>query len=86
MLLIILHWSIDCGNELGYNVVQPCPSCLKACNNGHFWMFHGRSVRASERPNHKRTAHLIWASIPSAASDLMIEKRHGSQPPVECIR
>eukprot|EP00040_Diaphanoeca_grandis_P022329 m.119739 g.119739 ORF g.119739 m.119739 type:complete len:183 (-) comp28758_c0_seq2:264-812(-) len=60
---------IECGNEVGYHVVQACPSCLKACNNGHFWMFHGRSVRASERPNTERTAHLTWASIPSPAND-----------------
>ena len=49
-----------------------------------------RSVRASERPNHKRTAHLTWASIPSAATDLMVEKRPESHAhtyaPVECIR
>jgi len=27
------------GSEVGYHVTEPCRSCLKACNNGHFWMY-----------------------------------------------
>lgn len=80
----------DCGSEVGYHVVQPCKSCLKACNNGHYWMFHGRAVRASERPNGTRTALLTWASIPSAANDMMVGKPRETPVQrvamVECIR
>ncbi|KAF9918113.1 Protein fam72a, partial [Linnemannia zychae] len=35
---------LGCGNTLGYHVTQPCESCLEACNNGHFWMFHSDGV------------------------------------------
>ncbi|KAI8353043.1 protein FAM72, partial [Mortierella sp. GBAus27b] len=40
---------LGCGNTLGYHVTQPCESCLRACNNGHFWMFHSDSVSCTER-------------------------------------
>ncbi|KAF9988353.1 Protein fam72a [Modicella reniformis] len=40
---------LGCGNTLGYHVTQPCQSCLKACNNGHFWMFHADGVSCTER-------------------------------------
>ncbi|KAJ2794524.1 hypothetical protein H4R21_005469, partial [Coemansia helicoidea] len=32
------------GNEVGYHITQPCRECLKACNNGHFWMFLTENV------------------------------------------
>ncbi|KAJ1668483.1 hypothetical protein EV178_000515 [Coemansia sp. RSA 1646] len=39
---------LGCGNEIGYHITQPCPECLKACNNGHFWMFLTESVYPEE--------------------------------------
>ncbi|KAG0241601.1 Protein fam72a [Mortierella sp. GBA43] len=38
-----------CGNEVGYHITQPCQECLKAPNNGHFWMFHTDGVAGQER-------------------------------------
>lgn len=82
----------DCGSEVGYHVVHPCMNCLKACNNGHFWMFHGRCVKASERADSKRNSHLTWASIPSAATDLVAKSPTPKAPrmvhyeAIECIR
>ncbi|KAI7818643.1 protein FAM72, partial [Gamsiella multidivaricata] len=40
---------LGCGSTLGYHVTQPCESCLEACNNGHFWMFHSDGVSCTER-------------------------------------
>lgn len=38
-----------CGNVIGYHITQPCQQCLKAPNNGHFWMFHTDGVVGQER-------------------------------------
>ncbi|KAK3825524.1 MAG: FAM72 protein-domain-containing protein, partial [Benniella sp.] len=38
-----------CGNVVGYHITQPCQDCLKAPNNGHFWMFHADGVTGQER-------------------------------------
>ncbi|KAG0003494.1 Protein fam72a [Entomortierella chlamydospora] len=38
-----------CGNIIGYHITQPCQQCLKAPNNGHFWMFHTEGVVGQER-------------------------------------
>ncbi|KAJ1992437.1 hypothetical protein H4R33_001010 [Dimargaris cristalligena] len=40
---------LGCGTELGYHITQPCGGCMKACNNGHFWMFRTETVLAQER-------------------------------------
>ncbi|KAG0359340.1 Protein fam72a [Gamsiella multidivaricata] len=40
-----------CGNVVGYHITQPCQQCLKAPNNGHFWMFHTEGVIGQERLN-----------------------------------
>ncbi|KAF9925596.1 Protein fam72a [Linnemannia zychae] len=40
-----------CGNVIGYHITQPCQQCLKAPNNGHFWMFHTEGVVGQERLN-----------------------------------
>ncbi|KAG0215755.1 Protein fam72a [Mortierella sp. NVP41] len=40
-----------CGNVIGYHITQPCQQCLKAPNNGHFWMFHTDGVVGQERMN-----------------------------------
>ncbi|KAG0299774.1 Protein fam72a [Dissophora globulifera] len=47
---------LGCGNTLGYHVTQPCESCLEACNNGHFWMFHSDGVSCTERYIPKTTS------------------------------
>ncbi|KAG0311438.1 Protein fam72a [Dissophora globulifera] len=38
-----------CGNVVGYHITQPCQQCLKAPNNGHFWMFHTEGVVGQDR-------------------------------------
>ncbi|KAJ3379464.1 Protein fam72a, partial [Lobulomyces angularis] len=40
---------LGCGNVVSYHVTHPCVSCLEACNNGHFWMFHAERVTSKER-------------------------------------
>ncbi|KAG8451378.1 hypothetical protein GDO86_003545 [Hymenochirus boettgeri] len=40
---------LKCGNEVGYHVVVPCQQCLHSCTNGHFWMFHSKSVCSTTR-------------------------------------
>ncbi|KAG0032546.1 Protein fam72a [Podila clonocystis] len=40
-----------CGNVIGYHITQPCQQCLKAPNNGHFWMFHTEGVVGQDRVN-----------------------------------
>lgn len=40
---------INSGNVVGYHVTQPCDTCMGACNNGHFWMFHSDAVEARDR-------------------------------------
>ncbi|KAF9178601.1 Protein fam72a, partial [Haplosporangium sp. Z 11] len=40
-----------CGNVIGYHITQPCQQCLRAPNNGHFWMFHTDGVIGQERLN-----------------------------------
>lgn len=37
------------GNVVGYHVTLPCQSCIRSCNNGHFWMFHSSAVHPVER-------------------------------------
>lgn len=53
-----------CGQFVGYQVSQPCESCLGARNNGHFWMFTSESVRAYERPDPATPGRpLYWAAL-----------------------
>lgn len=42
---------------VGYHVTQPCESCMDACNNGHFWMFHCNEVTGTERTNPTSKKH-----------------------------
>ncbi|KAI8913476.1 FAM72 protein-domain-containing protein [Gorgonomyces haynaldii] len=44
---------LGCGNVVGYHVTHACDSCMGACNNGHFWMFHSDTCQAQERRNEK---------------------------------
>eukprot|EP00842_Homolaphlyctis_polyrhiza_P000274 jgi/Hompol1/1247/HPOL_001763-RA len=60
---------LGCGNVLGYHVSQPCESCLDACNNGHFWMFHLAEILPAERMDSSRTQTLLWAQLPRAEED-----------------
>jgi hypothetical protein len=59
-----------CGNVIGYHVTQPCQSCMEACNNGHFWMFHVDHVKSSERMNHTGTIPLLWANLSKPDHDI----------------
>ncbi|KAJ3041387.1 Protein fam72a, partial [Rhizophlyctis rosea] len=61
---------LGCGNVIGYHVTQPCPTCMEACNNGHFWMFHIDQVDYSDRLNPTGTSKLVWANIPRPEKDM----------------
>ncbi|KAJ3350890.1 Protein fam72a [Allomyces javanicus] len=58
---------LGCGNCIGYSVVAPCTSCLAACNNGHFYMFHSDGVKAMERVRDGNV--LMWGSLAPAHLD-----------------
>eukprot|EP00730_Choanoeca_flexa_P011264 TRINITY_DN24226_c0_g1_i1.p1 TRINITY_DN24226_c0_g1~~TRINITY_DN24226_c0_g1_i1.p1 ORF type:complete len:205 (+),score=26.05 TRINITY_DN24226_c0_g1_i1:1-615(+) len=59
-----------CGNIVGYHVVRPCDSCLRACNNGHLYMFHGRNVVGHERiQDHQPNQPLQWGQLPPPSVD-----------------
>ncbi|KAF9318872.1 Protein fam72a [Podila horticola] len=78
---------LGCGNTLGYHVTQPCESCLEACNNGHFWMFHSDGVSCTERflprtasavrAARAARAALASSSLPSSSSSTSEEGRVG---------
>ncbi|KAJ3397309.1 Protein fam72a [Lobulomyces angularis] len=59
---------LGCGNVIGYHVTQPCQSCMDACNNGHFWMFHVDHVNSTERTDCSGT--LLWANLSRADADV----------------
>ncbi|KAG0050151.1 Protein fam72a [Gryganskiella cystojenkinii] len=73
---------LGCGNTLGYHVTQPCESCLEACNNGHFWMFHSDGVSCTERylPKTSVAYRRMMASIQqeNASHDNRGPRRRGS--------
>lgn len=48
-LSFVVFVSIFSGNVVGYHVTLPCQSCIRSCNNGHFWMFHSSAVIPVER-------------------------------------
>ncbi|KAI9144474.1 FAM72 protein-domain-containing protein [Paraphysoderma sedebokerense] len=64
---------LGCGNVVGYHVTQPCKTCLDACNNGHFWMFHMEQITYTERLDSSGTKVLLWASLPHADRDKEVE-------------
>lgn len=49
ILSFVVFVSIFSGNVVGYHVTLPCQSCIRSCNNGHFWMFHSSAVIPVER-------------------------------------
>ncbi|KAI7835106.1 protein FAM72 [Kickxella alabastrina] len=55
---------LGCGNEIGYHITQPCSECLKACNNGHFWMFLTESVYPVELKDPKNCTAIAWLCHP----------------------
>lgn len=61
---------LGCGNVIGYHVTQPCETCMEACNNGHFWMFHVQEVASTDRLNSSGTKPLVWASLPRPDKDV----------------
>ncbi|XP_003382986.1 PREDICTED: protein FAM72A-like [Amphimedon queenslandica] len=74
-----------CGCMVGYHVTVPCHSCLRSCNNGHFWMYHSNSVRPSERLDSTGKEIMVWASVPPSSND---EKMVPYKLPlyIECCR
>ncbi|PVZ99451.1 hypothetical protein BB558_004501 [Smittium angustum] len=56
---------LGCGNEIGYHITRPCLECLKACNNGHFWMFLMESVNAYEQKDTAGNSVLFLANLPN---------------------
>ena len=62
-----------CGNSVGYQVSQPCDSCLSAKNNGHFWMFNSDAVSTQERKDPSGNGKpLYWASLTPMAENLPV--------------
>ncbi|XP_071961656.1 protein FAM72A-like [Antedon mediterranea] len=61
----------SCGNLVGYHVVVPCISCLKACNNGHTWMFYSEATWPFERLD-KELNHLEWEHLPAVEESTLI--------------
>ncbi|KAJ1923922.1 hypothetical protein IWQ60_004806 [Tieghemiomyces parasiticus] len=61
---------LGCGTELGYHITQPCSGCMKACNNGHFWMFRTETVVAQERLDSTGANLLLWSALPENESDM----------------
>ncbi|MEE6493562.1 hypothetical protein FKM82_016888 [Ascaphus truei] len=55
---------LKCGNVVGYHVVTPCQPCLLSGNNGHFWMFHSRSVCSINRLDPSGMNVLLWRDLP----------------------
>ena len=51
-------------------MTRPCRSCLKQCNNGHLWMFHGSCVEPFNRIE-PTGRELTWASLPSPSRDVV---------------
>ena len=60
----------DSGNVVGYHVTQPCGTCLEACNNGHFWMFHMNEILSKDRFDDTKKQTMLWAHLPRADQDL----------------
>lgn len=55
---------LGCGNILGYNVTTPCLSCIRSCNNGHFWMFHINEIKYNEiYKNDNQNNKLFWSEL-----------------------
>jgi hypothetical protein len=68
-----------CGNYVGYQVSQPCDSCLSAKNNGHFWMFNSEAVSPQERKDPSGNGKpLYWASLTPMAENLPVILAGGS--------
>lgn len=62
-----------CGNSVGYQVSQPCDTCLGAKNNGHFWMFSADAVQAVERKDPVGNGKpLYWAALQPMAETLPV--------------
>ncbi|XP_061423061.1 protein FAM72A-like [Lethenteron reissneri] len=69
---------LTCGNALGYHVAVPCRPCLLSCHNGHLWMFHSHTCRATERLDSSGVAVLLWGVL--AETDDDDDDRSGGTP------
>ncbi|KAF9373661.1 Protein fam72a [Podila verticillata] len=79
-----------CGNVIGYHITQPCQQCLKAPNNGHFWMFHTEGVVGQDRVNldlQKLVQQLVnlTSSSPSSGLGGANTGPASSRPPMSSI-
>ncbi|TPX45747.1 hypothetical protein SeLEV6574_g03690 [Synchytrium endobioticum] len=60
---------IGCGSVVGYHVTTPCETCLEACHNGHYWMFHSEGVTYTERLTGSGKGPLRWANLAAPNDD-----------------
>jgi hypothetical protein len=66
----------SCGQFVGYQVSQPCDTCLGAKNNGHFWMFTSDAVKSVERLDIAAPGKpLYWAALTPMAETLPVVHR-----------
>jgi len=86
--LILFKHALRSGNVIGYHVTQPCQDCLKACNNGHLWMFHGSMSQARERVDRSSDTHkhLTWASLPVVENQRLESPTKDYLAMVDCCR
>eukprot|EP00049_Salpingoeca_infusionum_P006994 m.113829 g.113829 ORF g.113829 m.113829 type:complete len:207 (-) comp13528_c0_seq2:162-782(-) len=61
---------LSCGEIIGYHVVEPCEKCLRSCNNGHLWMFHGDTVIGSDRVDPRTNRSITWGRVGPASMDV----------------
>ncbi|KAJ1505484.1 Protein fam72a [Coelomomyces lativittatus] len=73
---------LGCGNPVGYLVTYPCTSCLDACNNGHFWMFHSDATISSERKDRVTQCQVLWGQLahPDHDQEEVISMPSGRNP------
>ncbi|XP_031556609.1 protein FAM72A-like [Actinia tenebrosa] len=65
---------LGCGNIVGYHVTVPCSSCVRSCNNGHFWMFHSCATYAVERLDKAGDNLMLWGTLPNCSEDNQAEE------------
>ena len=61
-----------CKAVVGYHCVEPCEPCLDSCNNGHFWLFYPKHVKAFARVrlDEDGTEHfLTWPELSGLPED-----------------
>ncbi|GJJ76867.1 hypothetical protein EMPS_09226 [Entomortierella parvispora] len=79
---------LGCGQVAGYHVTQPCSSCLRDQNNGHFWMFYSSAVHHYKRNHIKGSLGeaMIWANVPPINHDQALARQLRLEVPILHIR